>query len=167
MRLLRGGERRLTIHFAAQKLHRLLVSERRERTSLVAIFVERLSVSSIRPSSNIFAARRLMRAYKSFALRIEPETQNAKALQRIASLPPKFGHIGALRRGPRPGTLRSPGSLWERHWRECGPLPRRSSRRRMRCKCSAPRFSARARNLSRSSSERCGPGKSPSSSARR
>ena len=34
-----------------------------------------------------------------------------------------------------------------------------SSRRRMRCRCSAPRFSARPRSLLRSSSERCGTGK--------
>src|ERR1039458_5183922 len=42
MRLLRRSERRFPIYFAAQKLHRLFVSQRRERARLSAIFFEKL-----------------------------------------------------------------------------------------------------------------------------
>ena len=50
---------------------------------------------------------------KSFALRIESETQNAKAAQRFASLPPKFGHspMRGLARGPARGLARGQAHL--------------------------------------------------------
>src|SRR5260370_36451143 len=41
MGLLGRSERRLPIHFAVQKLHRLLVPERRERAGLFAVFCEK------------------------------------------------------------------------------------------------------------------------------
>src|ERR1019366_3386634 len=100
MRLLCRGERRLPIHFAAQKLHRLLVSQRRERSGLFAIFFEkpfRLGDQSSADQSFVKHLRGPLvdAGIKSFSLGIEAETQNAKAVQRFASLLPKFCHSPA------------------------------------------------------------------------
>src|SRR3979490_3118235 len=86
MRLLRRDERRLAIQFAAQKLQRLFVSQRRERARLRAIFCEqsfRLGNQSLvkHVRGSLVDAR-----IKNFAIRTETETPNAKATKRFASL---------------------------------------------------------------------------------
>src|ERR1700694_5875931 len=107
MRLLRRRERRLPIQFAAQELQRLFVSQRRERARLCAIFCEkpfRLGNQSLvkHVRGSLVDAR-----IKNFALRIESETQNAKATKRFASFLPKLGYIRA--RGPARGRARGVG----------------------------------------------------------
>src|SRR5712692_3198653 len=97
MRLLRRGERRLPIHFAAQQLHRLLVSERRERAGLFSVSCKkpfRLGDQSPARQSLVehLHSPLVDACIKGFAIRIESETQNAKAVQRFASLLPKLRH---------------------------------------------------------------------------
>src|SRR5271169_682834 len=93
MRLLRRHERSLPIQSAAQELHRLLISQRRERARLLAIFREKLfrlgDESFIKHLRGPLVDTRV----KNIALRIESKTQNAKAAQRFAPLLPEFGHI--------------------------------------------------------------------------
>src|SRR5208282_3479103 len=98
MRLLRRGDCRLPIHFAAQKLHRLLVSQRRERAGFAAILCEKPFRLGDQSSANLASARQSFVEHlrgplvdagiKSFALGIESETQNAETVQRFASLLP-------------------------------------------------------------------------------
>src|SRR5712692_9125307 len=92
MRLLRRNERRLPIHFAAQKLHRLLVSERRQRAGLFAVFCEKPFRLGDQSLVKHLRGPLVDTCIKSFTIRIESETQNAKAVQRFASLLPKFRH---------------------------------------------------------------------------
>ena len=114
MRLLRRGERRLPIQFAAQELHRLLVSERRQWAGLVAILLEKPfcfgDQSSTRYSFIKHVCGPLVDAgIESLALGIESETQDAKAAQRFASLLPKFGHSST--RSPAKGRARGQTNL--------------------------------------------------------
>src|ERR1035437_5036639 len=116
MRLLCRGERRLPIQFAAQELHRLLVSERCQRAGLVAILREKLfrfgDQSSSRPSLVKHVRSPLVDAgIEGLALGIESETQDAKAVQRFASLLPKFGHGRAKGRARRQTHLDRPDHL--------------------------------------------------------
>src|SRR5208282_1461067 len=102
MRLLRFRQSRLSIYFAAQTLHRLLVSERGERARMVAILCEKFFCFGDESLVKHFCRPLVDARVESLALRIESETKNAKAEQRFASLLPKFGHI------PARGLARSP-----------------------------------------------------------
>src|SRR5208282_2340098 len=92
MCLLRRRQRRLPIYLAAQKLHRLLVPERRERTGLFAIFCKQplrfADESFVKHLHSPLIDARI----KNLTFRIESETQDAKTTERFASLLPKFGH---------------------------------------------------------------------------
>src|SRR6266849_9105037 len=104
MCLLRRNERRLPIHFAAQELYRLLVSERRQRAGLFAVFCEKPFRLGDQFLVKHLRGPLVDTCIKSFTIRIESETQNAKAAQRFASLLPKLGHSPA--RGPARGRAR-------------------------------------------------------------
>ena len=62
MCLLGSLHRLLSRDFSTQKLRRLLVAERSQWPRAGAIFLDQAFVSSIRPNSNIWAARRLIRS---------------------------------------------------------------------------------------------------------
>src|SRR6266446_7019021 len=95
MRLLRRCQRRLAIQFAAQELHRLLVSQRRERARFRAIFCEQLFSLGDQSLVKHVRGPLIDAGIKNFSLRIESGTQNAKAVQRFAPFLPKFGHSPA------------------------------------------------------------------------
>src|SRR5208282_227580 len=109
MRLLRRAERRFPIQFAAQKLHRLRVSQRRERARLIAIFCEKPFRLGDQSLVKHFLRSLIDAGIKSFALWIESQTQDAKTAERFASLLPKFGHSSA--KGPAKGRPRGQAHL--------------------------------------------------------
>src|SRR5580658_3094878 len=92
MCLLRRRQRRFSIRFATQELQRLLVSQRRERARLLAIFHKEPFRLGDQPLIEHLRGPPVDARVKNFALRIESETQNAKAAQRFAPLLPELGH---------------------------------------------------------------------------
>ena len=93
MGLLRGQQRLLARHLSAKILRRLLVSQRRQRPRRFAVSLQQTLGLFDQPRVKHLLRPPVDALIQSFAVGIEPQTQDSKSLQRLPALLPHVGHL--------------------------------------------------------------------------